>query len=118
MKQGKSIFSKIFLSTMILAILFTSFTLSASAAGLGTPLLGVDEVTSNDQLTKDPEVTPMDVPEPAFWKWVRTVLLVFVSIQIAEAFVSNAINNGIDATCKKWEDNWGIRQACKVFQEK
>ncbi len=36
MKQGKSIFSEIFLSTMILAMLFTSFTLSASTAGLGT----------------------------------------------------------------------------------
>lgn len=115
MKQGKSIFSKIFLSTMLLAMLFTSFTLSASAAGLGTPLLEVGEVISNDQLTKDSEVTPFAVPEPAFWKWVRTVLLIFVGVAVADAFIGNAVNNGIEAACKKWDDNWGVKQACKVF---
>lgn len=115
MKQGKSIFSKIFLSTMILAMLFTSFTLSVSAAGLGTPLLEVGEVISNDQLTKDSEMTPFAVEEPAFWKWVRTVLLLFVAASVADAFIDNAVDNGIAAACKKWGDNWGIKQACKTF---
>ncbi len=50
-------------------------------------------------------MTPFVVEEPAFWKWVRTVLLLFVAVSVADAFIGNAVNNGIEAACKKWDDN-------------
>lgn len=119
MNKGKSILAKILLSTMILTMLFTSTTLSASASNL-TPTLEDNEVLFKGKLVdapqgNDDEMTTYATSGNKFWQWVTGVMVVFVGVQVAQTVVSNMINNGIKATCDKWDDNWGVRQGCKII---
>lgn len=115
MNNGKSVIFKIFLSAMVLVMLYTSINITtASAVSAATSL---NPTLENGKLANETEGNDDKIETTAFgyWNWVRGVLLVFVGVAVANAFITNAVNNGIDAACDKWDDNWGVRQACKVF---
>lgn len=111
-------FSKILITSMIFSIfaIFSLQPISSLAAAADSSLITTEEST----LIKQDEISTQDLPprqptKDPVWKWVTLVVAGFVGIQLAEIFVSNAINNGIDWACDKYDHITGIKQACKII---
>ena len=81
MNIGKSILSKILLSTMMLTMLFVStLSASASAASLAMSTQENNFIIFNDKLADVTEYNDDDemTPFADYWGWVKSVLLLFV----------------------------------------
>lgn len=113
MKKIKSITIKTLFLTMILTMLYTSTTMAATTGvGTATSIDQSSESIENNLIVDDDRTI---IPYFNYWNWVRNILLVFVGVAVANAFITNAVNNGVTAACDKWSGNWGVRQACKVI---
>lgn len=127
MKKGKSLLVKLLLTSMVFTLFHASLlqsTASAAAAGSEVTITAAQETdkeTNNFENLKPDKDGPSNLPprpgsKESFWAWVGGIFAVFVGVQTAQTLTQNAINNGIDATCKKFKHIKGVPAACKVFQ--
>lgn len=132
MEKIKSIFTKFLITSMIIAIFSTS--LLQTTASANTDNLEITDIEEQTEVIADIEeqaeviadieqsdvetyaLPPRQPSKDPFWKWVSATLAIFVGASLAQTITQNAINNGIDYACEKWDNVWGVRQACKIIQ--
>ncbi|MFJ7842239.1 hypothetical protein ACIQXG_22715 [Lysinibacillus sphaericus] len=141
--KGILFMKKKFLQSLITAMIITIFSMtlfqssaSASAAPIdsesmmdttyeietGTEGTEGTEITPQVVGTEGAKMAPQSLPprQPKKDKFFTTVTLVlagFFSLQMAEQLTANAINNGIDWTCKEYDKYTAIKYACKIVQD-
>jgi hypothetical protein len=124
----KKTFIKTIITSMIIALFATSFFQSSASAASATVSNSQNVIVKNEikfekveksetQAVSTQSLPPRQSPKDPFWRWVSIVVAGFVGVAMAEVFVQNAINNGIDAACKKWSSNSGVKKACSIFQD-
>lgn len=115
----KQTFLKILVTSMIFSV-FAIFSLQPiSSLAATTDSQTLIKTTDGSELIKQDEISTLSLPprQPTrdpVWTWVSIIVAGFVGVQMAEVFVSNAINNGLDWACDKYGHITGIKQACKV----
>ena len=120
MNKAKSIFTKILLTSMIMAIFFSSSLTATASAAVNSDLISQPVQPVKDEVLTDraehkiqapaqmqvqsSSLPPRQSPKDPFWKWFTAIFAGFVGLQLAQTITQNAINNGIDAACKKWKN--------------
>lgn len=128
MKNMKSLVTKILFASMILALFTTSLVQStASASTSVVPSVSIEEnkaiksestelkLSESEQVVQAQGLPPRSPTKDPVLTTFFFVLVGFVGVTLATTIVQNAINNGIDAACDKWDHKWGVKQACKVI---
>jgi hypothetical protein len=116
----KTFFAKFLLVTMALGLTFSSTLFKPSAASAAAPeVIDLDQTQVDQEidLSKLKDTGPQALPpRTKAQSALYVVLLAYVGVAMANIVIENAINNGIKSACKKFDDNWGVRQACKVVK--
>lgn len=119
MKTVKSLFTKILVTSMIIAMFSTSLLQNTASASttvtVDQSLLNQNDrvtVTTDDQILRA-GLPPRKPTNDPFWTTFSLIIAGFVGIQTAQTITQNAINNGIDYACNRWKKTPGVKQACK-----
>lgn len=127
MYKVKSLIAKILLASMIFALFTTSVvqsTASASTSAVtsvsnGTELIqnestNIKLVESDRQVFQASGLPPRSPTKDPLYKFFFFTLLAFMTVTVATTIVENAVQNGLDAACKKYDHKFGVKQACKI----
>lgn len=122
--------NKKFLQALIASMIITIFSMSlfqpiASASAATNEAESMMDTTYEIETIKETEevqIAPQSLPprppqKDPFWVTFMLVLAGFIGLSAAETVTSNAINNGIDWACDKYDHYTGIKQACKLVQD-
>lgn len=117
---------KVIMAGMIIAIFTTSSLFqpiaSASAAANNTEIIldtnyetEVIKVNPEIEFTTQDSLPPRQPAKDPFWIAFTVAMASIVGMTTAQTLTANAVNNGIDWACDKYDKYTGVKQLCKIF---